>query len=86
MVKRNAAKSDEEILATADVALCVNRELQAAHDQMMLIGRWEGSEYATAWNRYLAAGGNRTMIDSGIDNENWQRHRVSVQPCARCSG
>jgi len=68
--------TDEEILETADPLLVLNKRLQLAHDRMLLCSEEAGSyEYAVKWREYLDAGGNRTMIELGIDNNNWQRHR-----------
>lgn len=72
---------DTQILATANPALMSNRELQAAHDQMMILeAEPDTDEYRRRWQRYLAAGGNRTMIDDGIDNDNWKRHIEPTTP------
>lgn len=70
---------DEEILAKADPALCRDQKLQIAHDKMLLsTAPPESEEYACLWHEYLAAGGNRTMIEPSIDNENWKRLRRSA--------
>ena len=67
--------SDDQILATADQALVLKRRLQLAHDRMLLCPTGpETEEYALRWREYLDAGGNRSMIENGIDNENWRRH------------
>lgn len=68
--------ADEEILAKAAPTLCRDEKLQLAHDKMLLSTASPGSEeYGRLWKEYLAAGGNRTMIEPGIDNENWRRFR-----------
>jgi len=68
--------TDEEILSQVDQTLYRNTELQIAHDRMLLCSSPpESEEYKKLWHDYLLAGGNRTMIEQGIDNENWKRLR-----------
>ena len=68
--------TDEQILATADPALMFDKRLQLAHDRMLLCPTGpETEEYGKRWREYLAAGGDRTMRDRGIDLDNWQRYR-----------
>lgn len=68
--------TDEQILATADKTLCKLPHLQIAHDRHLLSNPDPDSiEYAKTWEIYLAAGGSPTMMNQGIDNTNWQRHR-----------
>lgn len=65
----------DDILATAFPELVLLPPLQIAHDRMMLCRSGEGSdEYSRLWHAYLAAGGDRTMRDPGIDLNNWRRH------------
>jgi len=68
--------TDEQILATADPALMFDKRLQLAHDRMLLLpDPPQTEEYGKAWREYLAAGGDRSMRDKGIDLENWWCHR-----------
>ena len=69
--------TDEQILQNAETKLCVNHELQIAHDRMLLgTGKPDSDEYGKAWKRYLAAGGSRSMVGNyGIDENNFRRLR-----------
>ncbi len=67
--------TDSEIIATAEKSLMLNQKLQLAHDRMLLCPTGpETEEYSTRWRDYLDSGGNLSMIEPGIDNENWRRH------------
>ena len=67
--------TDVEILKTVNPALMFDKRLQLAHDWMLLCPTGpDTEEYASRWREYLAAGGDRTMRDRGIDLDNWHRH------------
>jgi len=69
--------TDNEILATVDKSKMFDQRLQLAHDKMLLCKTSpETKEYADKWHEYLAAGGDRTMRDKGIDLDNWLKHRA----------
>ncbi len=71
-----AEKTDKKILATVNPKLMLNKRLQLAHDRMLLChAQPNEKEYGDKWHEYLIAGGNRTMIEDGIDNENWKHHK-----------
>jgi len=76
--RRRTMITDKEILAKANPQLCQNRELQLAHDRMLLCKALVGSkEYSRRWRNYLAAGGDRTMRDNGIDCDSWRLLRAT---------
>jgi hypothetical protein len=82
--------TNEDILASADPALCQFPLLQIAYDRAMISNAHPATEhYAKTWRNYLQAGGDRSMRDKGIDLENWRRlvatHQLATkyQPNAR---
>jgi len=75
---QRAAITDQVILDSADKALCLKPSLQIAYDRMMLSNAEPGTdEYSHNWRAYLSAGGDRTMLDAGIDLENYKRLETS---------
>lgn len=64
--------SDNEILATANKKLCYRPKLQVAYDRL-LIASAHGQSISGLWENYLRHGGDRTMVDDGVDHNNWKR-------------
>ncbi len=68
--------SDAAILRSADPTLCTRPKLQIAYDRCLLSDApCHSDHYSKTWTAYLEAGGDRGMVDHGIDLGNWKRLR-----------